>query len=148
MTRVSPSMSLTPVELAAARAFRDMRRQLLARGDADVTVSVFTANDRHDCAKRGGKSVFLQLREHYAFSPEIVVHSDEGGVGGIAVVDDGAGASWAPPEGFEQTVLPPRRFGWIWTEGKCPACGLTARSSSGRLVDPGTRPPGEHAVVC
>lgn len=114
-------MSLTPAELAAARGFRAAQRAVLAhREPADITVSVFIGNDRHDCPAQGGKSVFLKLREHYVFSPLLVL---------------------------PDAVIPARRFGWIWTEGTCRACGMTARSSSGRLVDPEIRPPSEHALV-
>jgi hypothetical protein len=35
---------------------------------------------------------------------------------------------------------PDAPLGWIWKEGKC-ACGLTARSSDGYVVDARERPP-------
>lgn len=137
---------MTLAELAAARSFRDVMRQQLSRVDADVMVSVFVRYERHDCPKRD-KSLFLELKEHYALSPEIVVHSDERGPAGVAFTDDGAGESWASPEGFGKDVIPARRFAFIWTQGKCSACGLTARSAAGRLVDPQVRPPAERALV-
>ncbi len=100
-------MSLTETELIAARAFRTAQRAVLQQKNAgeppDIIVSVFIRHYRHDCAKQGGKSVSLELREHYVLSSD-------------------------------------RRFGWIFTEGRCPGCGMTARSGTGRLVDPEQRP--------
>ena len=146
---------MTPAELAAARAFRlrqlDWFGPVSDRRPVDVRVSVFIRCYRHDCAKQGGKSVFLELREHYARSPEMVVFFDERRPLSIAFVDDGAGPEFAEQirtEGIFNEVIPAGRFGFIWTEGKCSVCGLTARSSAGRLVDPAIRPPAEHAIVC
>jgi hypothetical protein len=42
---------------------------------------------------------------------------------------------------------PDRRFGFIYTEGRCPACSTTARSGDTRLVDTRIRPPAPRAVV-
>jgi hypothetical protein len=147
-------MSLTPAELAAARAFRAARRDGLDRKTADITASVFVRYERHDCARRGGKSVFLELKEHYAFSPAYVLFRD----GQVLptertdldfaqeVLDDLADAGMEHLS-VAESIIPARRFAWIWTEGRCPACGLTARSATGRLVDPAVRPPAEHAIL-
>lgn len=132
---------MTPAELAAARAFRTVRREQLASLAADITVSVYIRNDRHDCAAKGGKSVFLELREHYAYSP--AYHACDCGevcCPATAHLVECGNCGPAP-------ILPEKRFGWIWTQGRCPACGLTARSSAGRLVDPEVRPPAEHAII-
>jgi hypothetical protein len=134
-------MSLTPAELAAARAFRGAQRAALAALDADITADVHARFVRHDCARRGGKSYALELREHYAFSPAYLVEGstvtpgeDPDVLRGISRVAGGE-------------FIEPGRFGWVWTQGKCPACGMTARSSAGRLVDPAERPPAERAVT-
>jgi hypothetical protein len=93
---------------------------------------------RHDCARQGGKSVSLELREHYAFSPEYWIGRDGQAIAGDAPLDDPAATViWVPA----------KRFGWIWTEGRCAQCGMTARSSAGRLVDPADRPPADRAVL-
>lgn len=105
---------MTKAEKAAAKAFRDTQRAVLEEKNASdkpqIVVSVLVRHYRHECAARGGKSCGLELREHYAFSPD-------------------------------------RRFGFVFTEGRCPACGVTARSGAGRLVDPDIRPPADRAVV-
>ena len=137
-------MSLTPAELAAARAFRSMQRVRLEQIDSDLLVSVFVRYERHDCAKRGGKSVFLELREHYAYSPACLVEETAVSVAG-RLVDPDVLRGISRVDGGE--FIAPARFGFIWTQGKCPACGLTARSAAGRLVDPAQRPPAEHAIV-
>lgn len=136
-------MSLTPAELAAARGFRSAQRAIAERREPpDITVSVLVGNCRHDCPAQDGKSVFLELREHYVFSPELVIWHDPG-AGHLAVFEVSPGLN--PPAGCER--IPAKRFGWIWTQGKCRVCGMTARSSSGRLVDPAIRPPAARALV-
>ena len=102
---------MTTAELSAAKAFRDSQRAALERkGKPDIIVSALIRHYRHDCVKQGGRSVNLELREHYTFSP------------------DG-------------------RFGFIFTEGRCAACGMTARSGDSRLVDTSIRPPAPRAVI-
>lgn len=143
---------MTVAELAAAQAFRAGQRFTLSvKNDNDppgVTVSVFAGNIRHDCPARGGASVFLEMREHYVRSPEAVVHMADDRVYGVALVDDGAGESWPEAEGFEATVVPAGRFAFIWTQGRCAACSLVARSGTGRLVDTRLRPPSRRAHIC
>jgi hypothetical protein len=137
-------MSLTPAELAAARAFRGMQRRALdggRGGPPDITADVHVRYIRHDCAKQGGKSVSLELREHYVFSPDY--HACDCGevccpASAHLVECDTCGPV---------PIVPAKRFGWIFTEGRCSACGMTARSKTGRLVDPAERPPSEHAIV-
>jgi hypothetical protein len=134
-------VSLTPAELAAARSFRGQQRAALAALEADITADVHVRCVRHDCAKQGGKSVFLELREHYVWSPEYWVCY----CGAVEPF-----AEYVFPhkdcQGGKLDV-PAKRFGWIFTEGRCSACGMTARSSAGRLVDPETRPPSDRAVI-
>ena len=102
---------LTEADLRAARAFRRFQRAALAASDPPgMTVSVFARQVRHPCAKLDGRSVNLELHEHYAYSPD-------------------------------------HRFGFIFTQGRCGACGMTARSGDSRLVDPRIRPPAAHAVL-
>lgn len=111
---------MTSADLLAARAFRAAQRAALkdrnARDKPDITVSVLIRHYRHDCAKQGGRSAALELREHYIFSPAL-------------------------------SAVPAGRFGFIFTQGRCAACGTTARSGDSRLVDSAVRPPGPRAVV-
>lgn len=100
--------------MLSALQFRGIQRRALAvvneSTPPDITVSVFVRQYRHNCPAQGGRSVALELREHYAFSPG-------------------------------------KRFGFIWTEGRCTPCGMTARSGTGRLVDASVRPPAQHSIV-
>ena len=137
-------MSLTPAELAAARAFRAAQRAILDEKNASdppgITVSVHVRNVRHDCEAKGGKSVSLELREHYVYSWAYHV-CDCGEVccqaGGSLKECDNCGPV---------PLVSARRFGFIFTEGRC-GCGMTARSGDSRLVDPCVRPPAARAVI-
>lgn len=138
---MSDVADLTPAEITAASEFRARQRELLGQLPApDITVSVHVRQYRHECAARGGRSHFLELKEHYAFSPVLMICYC--GVAGEPSPyfphDDCAGKT---------VTVPARRFGFIWTQGRCPACQVTARSVAGRLVDVGLRPPAEHAVI-
>ncbi len=134
-------ISVTWAELAAAKAFRTAQRALLEGKNAsdppDITASVLVHHVRHDCAAKGGKSVSLELREHYAFSPRYLV------TGGEAVPAGPGTGTYVPALAAE---VPGGRFGFIFTEGRC-GCGMTARSGDSRLVDPAVRPPSPRAVV-
>ena len=140
-------MSLIPAELAAARAFRAAQRAILdgknASDPPDITASVHVRNVRHDCAAKGGKSVSLELREHYVFSWAYHV-CDCGEIccqaGGSLKECDICGPV---------PLVPAKRFGFIFTEGRCSGagCGMTARSGDSRLVDPAVRPPSPRAVI-
>lgn len=129
--------SWTPAELAVLRKFRAAMREELDKVQADLIVDVHVRQYRHDCRASGGKSTALELREHYVLSP------------GYHVLEDGeireAGNAFVMIPG--SSVVPARRFGWIFTRGRCPACKVTARSSRGRLVDPAVRPPDGRAIV-
>lgn len=148
---------MTPAETAAAREFRAAQRSVLAAKHAmppDLTTSVYAKFIRHECAARGGASVALELREHYRYSPAYLV-----GKQGDVIQFDGGDPGWSQevvdlqeemgPRHLSvvEAVVPARRFGWIWTQGRCAACGMTALSKTGRLVDPQVRPPSEHAIV-
>jgi hypothetical protein len=144
-------VSLTPAELAAARAFRGYQRRALEMKDANITADVHVRYIRHDCAKQGGKSVSLELREHYVWSLEYesadLGTPERSGPWEAYLADS---VPWDELSGrypVEQVTVPAKRFGWIFTAGKCQQCGMTARSGTGRLVDPETRPPSEHAIV-
>lgn len=61
-----------------------------------------------------------------------------------------------PSRGARSTALqlkevyvhsPDGRFGWIYKQGRCPACGQRARSRAGKLVDAYARPPAEGRVA-
>lgn len=135
---------MTGPEKAAARLFRDQQRRALAAANdstpPDITVSVFVRQYRHDCPVRG-PSVALELREHYVFSPAYHV-CDCGDIccqaGGSLRECDTCGPV---------PLVPEKQFGFIFTEGRCGACGTTARSKTGRLVDAAARPPAPHSIV-
>lgn len=119
-----------PEMLVALQFRREQRRALAAANESippDITVSVFVRQYRHDCPVRG-PSVALELREHYVFSPVAFLPRPPG-----------------DPRAAE--IVPEKRFGFIWTEGRCGACNMTARSGTGRLVDAVVRPPSQHAIV-
>lgn len=126
---------MTEAERKAASLFRAAQREALARrhqeAPADVTVSVYVRQYRHDCAAQGGKSVALELREHYVFSPEYAIAGDFHAVDGLPRC---------------VSIIPADRFGWIWTEGRC-SCGTVARGHRGRLVNPAVRPPSRRAIA-
>ena len=134
---------LTEADLRAAKEFRRFQRAALAASDPpDMTVSVFARQVRHPCAKLDGRSVNLELREHYVLSPEYALYGN---------ADEGWTARPVNPEALDvaadHVVLSAGRFGFIFTQGRCQACGMTARSGDSRLVDPRIRPPSPHAVM-
>ena len=130
---------LTEADLRAARAFRRFQRAALAASvPPGMTVSVFARQVRHPCAKLGGRSVNLEMHEHYVLSPQYLVWKT-----GAAVPEDWPEQADGPLE----ADIPAGRFGFIFTQGRCSACGMTARSGDSRLVDPRIRPPSPHAVV-
>jgi hypothetical protein len=128
---------LSEADLRAARSFREAQRELLAAKDpADITVSVFVRQVRHACAKLDGRSVNLELREHYVLSPQYAIYGS---------ADEGWSVHPVSPEAMDvaadHVLLRAGQFGFIFTEGRCTACGMTARSGDSRLVDPRIRPP-------
>jgi len=64
---------LTPAERAAARAYRAAEKARLAQINADSPPSVMVLpvlrNYRHECARRGGQSTSVLLKEVYRLSP-------------------------------------------------------------------------------
>ena len=150
---------MIPAELSAARAFRAAQRAILEQKNASdppgITVSVHVRNVRHDCPVKGGKSVSLELREHYVFSPAYISFTDG------QIRQTITGLTWISlrkcwmtwtEAGMRQlsivlVTIPAKRFGFIFTEGRC-GCGMTARSGDSRLVDPAVRPPSARSVVC
>lgn len=109
-------MSLTAIEKQAGRLFRDQAQaKLSARCNTEpptFTVPHFLAVYRHLCPRRQQVSTALELREQYELSPP-----------------------------YPDLDVPAGRFGFLYREGKCRFCGLTARSKAGRLVDGWQRPP-------
>ena len=106
---------LTREEKEVGRRFRDEAEQALRETfHADpptYTVLNCLALLRHLCPARAGRSTALELKEIYLYSPRY--------------------------PGFE---VPAGRFGYLYRQGRCRACGQTARSG-GRLVDAHDRPP-------
>lgn len=109
-------MGLTEPEKIAGRRFRDdctaWLREFNRVNPPTYDVPHFLGLYRHLCAGRNNRSTAMELKEQYIPSP---IYPDEGSPAG--------------------------RFGFIWREGRCRACGQTARSGEGRLVDGWERPP-------
>lgn len=110
------SMGLTEVEKNVGRLFRSAAEgQLSALNEKDpptYSAPFFLGVYRHLCPAKGSHSRAMELKEQYLVSP---IYPDEN--------------------------VPAGRFGYIYREGRCRACGQTARSMVGRLVDGWERPP-------
>ena len=108
-------MPLSQTERAAGRDFRrHMQNRLSELPEPDIRVPALIRHYRHECpGYRNGTSVSFDIAEQYVLSPEYPEHG-----------------------------VPAGRFAFIYHEGKCARCGLTARSDSAhRVVDPQERPP-------
>lgn len=109
-------MGLTDLEKKAGRRFRDdCSARLLAVNEtspATFEVPFFLGVYRHLCPSRNGRSTGLELKEQYWISPI-----------------------------YPEESVPAGRFGYLFREGRCRACGQSARSQVGRLVDGWVRPP-------
>ncbi len=109
-------MALTEIEKVAGRMFRDQAQARLTavneKDPATYDVPFFIALFRHRCPGNNGKSMAIDLKEQYLQSPI-----------------------------YPEQDVPAGRFGYIYREGRCRACGQTARSRSGRIVDGWERPP-------
>lgn len=109
-------MGLTAVEKNAGRIFRtDSQMFLAALNEKDpptYDVPFFLGLFRHICSAKNSRSVAMELKEQYLVSPIYPVEN-----------------------------VPAGRFGYLYREGRCRACGQTARSRAGRLVDGWERPP-------
>lgn len=137
-------MTLTHVEILAGRVFRDdaqVRLGLSFHTDPPTyKVPNWLANYRHNCSKRDGRSTAMELREMYDYSPGYLV---EDGV--VTTLEE----NYLTPDGspLQGHFVPAKRFGFIWKQGKCRACGETARSGAGRFVDSLSRPPLQGRVA-
>ncbi len=138
---------LTPSERVAGRAWRGTQQAALAALNAaqtpDENRPPFVRHIRHLCSGNQHRSVSFDYAEVYILSPEMVVYSADGNPVGVALVDDGAGQSWAVPQEHTKDVIPAGRFAFIYHEGRCADCSRTARSRAleGRVVDAWTRHP-------
>lgn len=107
---------LTAVEKACGRRFRDdAAARLLALNETDPPTFVvphFLGLFRHACPAQNERSIAIELKER-----------------------------WLPSPIFQDENVPAGRFGYIYREGRCRACGQSARSEVGRLVDSRERPP-------
>lgn len=136
--------SLTDSEKIAGRYFRHLSQTRLEESHVSDSPTFvpppWLRHYRHNCLLRGDRSTSLELKEVYVFSPELWVcycsAIDELKLGSFPH-SDCQGGKVLSVEG---------RFGFIYKEGKC-ACGATARSIVGRLVDAWERPPITGRVV-
>lgn len=109
-------MELTDVEKSCGRRFRtEAETDLLCLNEMSpptYEVPFFLGIYRHLCSARNLRSTGMELKEQYWVSP---IYPDEN--------------------------IPAGRFGYVFREGRCRACGQTARSRVGRVVDGWERPP-------
>jgi hypothetical protein len=126
-------MALSSAEKRVGKVFRDEREAdlkiLNAMQPPGIVVHYWGPRHyRHECLARGGRSVSFDIREVYILSPQLwvcycssVLERPHDDCQGAVKVEAG-------------------RFGFFYREGKC-ACGITARSLDGLLVDAYERPP-------
>jgi hypothetical protein len=109
-------VALTENEKKAGKKFRvqaELDLELLNEKDPPTyEVPFFLGIYRHLCNARKGRSTGMELKEQYLLSP---IYPEEN--------------------------VPAGRFGFVFREGRCRACGQTARSRVGRIVDAFDRPP-------
>jgi hypothetical protein len=131
--------SLSRHEKAAGRAFREAQQAALVASQSDsptdLTPAPYLSVIRHSCAKRGGVSTALELREVYVWSPEYWVRGEPGSWEVLIDVP----VDLVPDSGW--VFVPANRFGFIYKSGRCRPCGHTARSIHGKVVDAQVRPP-------
>lgn len=134
---------LTALERQAGRRFRaecNSKYLLHPSQRPDAYCTPFIRNYRHECPARGGASTALALHEQYELSPEYDVAPGPDGDVFTKV-----------PEGAERLDWDVRvragLFAFIWKQGECPACHLTVRSRTGRVVLAADRPPAEERKV-
>jgi hypothetical protein len=109
-------MGLAEDEKKVGRRFKiDAAFHLLSLNEVDPAtydVPCFAGLYRHLCSAKNNRSVAMEVKEQYLVSPI-----------------------------YPEEKVPAGRFGYIYKEGRCRACGQTARSRAGRLVDGYERPP-------
>jgi hypothetical protein len=109
-------MALTAVEKAVGRRFRVQAElhldTLNSESPPTYEVPFFLGIYRHLCDAKSGRSTGIELKEQYLLSP---IYPEEN--------------------------VPAGRFGFVFRQGRCRACGQTARSRVGRIVDGWERPP-------
>jgi hypothetical protein len=135
---VTPGEALTDAERAAARVFLDDRVAVF-RALPEVTWQppVYVHHIRHLCSALA-KSISFELKEVCQDSPR------------YAACGCGSASTSGSLDGVHSLLLPDcsgavtvqaGRFTWIYREGRCPDCKMTARSANGRLADATLRPP-------
>lgn len=137
-------MSLTVSERAAGRKFRDSQQAALTvRNDEDppdLIMPPLVRHVRHECPGYRYNSVSFDFAEHYVFSPAYWVTADGG------VFEAGRGEI-GKERTFYAEAVGASRFAFVYHEGRCRRCTVTARSATGRVVDPRERAPSQRAVV-
>lgn len=112
-------MPVTAPERAAGRLFKaQMEEWLYNRPEPDIWVPALIRHYRHICPKyRDGTGVSFDIAEVYLTSPP-----------------------------YPEFGVPEGRFAFIFHEGRCSRCGLTARSNQqNRVVGVPERPPSGRA---
>jgi len=130
-------VALTRDEKLAGRWFRQRCQEALdSLNETEPPVLLvlpFGRHFRHECSSRGGRSTSFELKEHYDLNPDIWVCY-------CSMLGEHSGSfpHWDCQGG--RVLAASGIIAWIWKEGKC-ACGLTARSHAGFVVDARERPP-------
>lgn len=134
-----PRPVLTKEEKVAGRLFKascqDKLDCLNESSPPTYLVPNFLALFRHLCPGHAEVSTALELKEIYEYSPsfELLRFGEDLVESGHPIVTE------APPD--EAVLIPAKRFGFIYKEGKCKSCGQTARSKEGTFVDAYERAP-------
>lgn len=129
-------MALTRDEKLAGRWYRQHCQEALdalnAAEPPALLVPPFGRHFRHECSARGGRSTSFELKENYDPNKDIwVCYCSAIAVHGPSFPHDGCQGG--------RVLAVAGVIAWIWKEGKC-ACGLTARSKTGFVVDARERP--------
>ena len=134
-------MTLTPDEKTAGRLFKAASQAVLDKLNAESPpesirlAMVFWRVVRHVCPEAGDASIGITLRERYAPSPEYrACYCSK-----IDRTDIDRDFPHRDCDG-SKVVARAGLFAWIWKEGRCSGCGLTARTKAGRFVIAADRP--------
>lgn len=153
---------LTTPERSAGRYFRkQMEDRLSELPEPDIWVPALIRHYRHECPgyRDGTMGVSFDIAEQYILSPHYVVT----GAGEVSQPDDfdcwvscdpdceiGPSHCWLAHEPSHKQGwhghVPGGRFAFIYHEGRCARCGLTARSNqANRVVSTPDRSPSGKA---
>src|SRR5262249_11814592 len=142
-----PMPVLTTAERAAGRWWRDLQLTELAALNAArppmQSPSPFIRHIRHLCPGNNGASISFDFAYTYVTSPRIGVCY----CSVIKPVPDELLGKFPHEDCAGGELVPAGRFAFVYREGRCALCDLTARSTTGRVVDARERLPTGRKVV-